>query len=174
MRKEDKSAVVERLAGLLEKYPHFYIVDLSNLDAEKTSMFRRSCNESAVKLMMVKNTLLRRALADHETDFSELYSTLKGNTALLFSENANAPAKVIKEFRKKEKDLSTPELKGAYVQEGFYVGANNLDTLVAIKSREELVAEVVSLLESPIKNVLSSLQSAGTTIHGVLQTLESR
>lgn len=174
MKKEDKGLVTARIAEALKAYPHFYLVDMSSLDAEKTMDLRKRCYSGGVKLMVVKNTLLRRALSDSDTDFSELYKTLKGNTALMLSENANAPAKIIKDFLKENKDLGKPALKAAYVQEGLYVGAEHLDALVAIKSREELIGEVVTLLQSPIKNVLSSLQSAGQTIHGVLKTLEER
>lgn len=174
MKKEVKSLVAAKIADALKAYPHFYIVDIATLNAEKTMQLRKKCNENGVKLMVVKNTLLRRSLSDCDVDFAEFYQVLKGNTALMLSENANAPAKLIKDFLKENKDLGKPALKAAYVQEGLYVGAQHLDTLVAIKSREELIADVVALLESPIKNVVSSLQSAGQTIHGVLKTLEER
>lgn len=174
MKKEDKSLVTARISEALKKYPHFYIVDMSALNAEKTMELRKRCFGSEVKLMVVKNTLLRRAMSDNDTDFSEFYQILKGNTALMLSESANAPAKIIKDFLKENKELGKPALKAAYVQEGTYIGAEHLEALVAIKSKEELVAEVVALLESPIKNVISSLQSAGQTIHGVLKTLEER
>lgn len=174
MKKEDKSLVTARIAQQLKTFPHFYLVDIAALDAEKTMALRSRCNKDGVKLMMVKNTLLRHAMQEGEVDYTELYATLKGNTALMLSENANAPAKIIKDFAKEYKELGKPALKAAYVQEGFYVGSEYLDELIAIKSREELIADVVALLQSPIKNVVSSLQSAGQTIHGVLQTLEER
>lgn len=174
MKKEDKSLVTARIAESLKKYPHFYLVDIEALDAEMTMALRKRCNKDGVKLMVVKNTLLRRALSDSNVDYAEFYKLLKGNTAMMLSENANAPAKIIKDFTKEYKDLGKPALKGAYVQEGIYLGSEHLDTLVAIKSREELIADVVTLLESPMKNVISSLQSAGQTILGVLKTLEER
>lgn len=174
MKKEDKSLVTARIAESIKQYPHFYLVDVAELDAEKTAKLRGICNKNGVKLMVVKNTLLRLALSQSDVDFAQFYQVLKGNTALMLSENANAPAKIIKDFVKEYKELGKPALKAAYVQEGIYVGSEHLDMLVAIKSREELIADVVALLESPIKNVVSSLQSAGQTIHGVLKTLEER
>ncbi len=175
MRKELKGAVVEKISGYLDQYPHFYLVDVESLDAENTMALRRICNKNEVKLLVVKNTLLRRALADKEgVDFAELYGSLKGNTAMMLSENANAPAKIIKEFVKEHKELGKPELKAAYVQEGFYIGSEHLEQLIAVKSREELIAEVIMLLQSPVKNVVSAIGSAGQTIHGLLKTLEER
>lgn len=174
MKKETKYTVAQQIAQLVAEYPHFYLTDIEALDAEKTSQLRRICNKSEVKLMVVKNTLLRRALADSEQDYAELYSVLKGNTAVMFSQNANAPAKIIKDFVKENKDLGKPALKAAYVQESFYIGAQHLDALVAIKSREELIAEVVGLLQSPAQNVMSALSAAGQKICGVLETLEER
>ena len=117
---------------------------------------------------------MRKALADSETDFAELYGALKGNTCVMFTQNANAPARIIKEFAKANKELGKPALKAAYAQESIYLGPENLDALVSIKSKEELVAEVVALLQSPAKNLISALQGAGQTIHGVLKTLEER
>lgn len=174
MKKEDKSAVVKEVAGFLNSYPHFYLVDIEALNAKKTSKLRQICNKSEVKLLVVKNTLLRRAMSESDTNFAEFYTTLKGNTALMLSESANVPAKIVKDFARENKELGKPELKAAYVQGSIYIGKEHLEALVAIKSREELIADVVALLESPIKNVLSSLQSAGQTIHGVLKTLEER
>ncbi|MDY6122123.1 MAG: 50S ribosomal protein L10 [Porphyromonas sp.] len=175
MKKEDKGIVVEKLGELLNEYPHFYIVDIEGLNAEATMNLRRACFKSEVKLMMVKNTLLRSALHAKGEEFAQLDAVLKGNSALMLCTTANAPARIIKDLTSDPKKKQTkPALKGAYAQEGFYVGAEHLDALVSIKSREELIAEVISLLESPIKNVVSSLQSAGQTIHGVLKTLEER
>ncbi|GAB1251291.1 50S ribosomal protein L10 [Porphyromonas miyakawae] len=175
MRKELKGTVVKNISGYLSEYPHFYLVDVEALNAENTMELRRLCNKNEVKLVVVKNTLLRRALADCEgVDFSELYGSLKGNTAMMLSNNANAPAKIIKEFASQHKELGKPALKAAYVQESFYVGGEHLEQLIAIKSREELLAEVILLLQSPIKNVVSALGSAGQTVHGLLKTLEER
>lgn len=174
MRKENKGAVVEQLKAYLGEYPHFYLTDIEGLDAARTADLRRVCAKQGIKLVVVKNTLLRRALSEVEVDFAPLYEALKGNTAVMFAEVANAPAKLIKEFTKESKGEGKPHLKAAYAEEGIYVGREHLSYLEAIKSREELIAEVVALLESPIKNVVSSLQSAGQTIHGVLKTLEER
>lgn len=180
MKKEKKVSVVGDLVELVEKYPNFYLVDIEALTADKTSSLRRLCFEKDVKLMMVKNTLLRIALSqkDEET-FAPLFPYLKGNTAVMFAETANAPARLIKDFAKENKpadaDKATkPELKAAYVQESLYLGADKLEELVNVKSKEELIGDVVSLLEGSIQGVLSALDSAGGTIHGLLQTLEER
>ena len=125
-------------------------------------------------MVVVKNSLLRKALENVEGDFSPLHVALKGNTAVMFSHVANAPARLIKDFTKDTKGEGKPQLKAAYVQESFYVGAENLDALVSIKSKNELIADVIALLESPAKNVISALQSSGQTIHGLLKTLEER
>ncbi|MCD8044682.1 MAG: 50S ribosomal protein L10 [Tannerellaceae bacterium] len=174
MRKEDKSAIIGQLEEVLKTYPHFYLTDIESLDAEKTSKLRRECYKQAVKLVVVKNTLLKKALENVEGDFSPLDGALKGNTAIMFSETANVPARLIKEFTKDTKGEGKPQLKAAYVQESFYIGAENLEALVNVKSKNELIADVIALLESPAKNVISALQSSGQTIHGVLKTLEER
>lgn len=170
MRKEDKANVIEALGQKLNEYAHFYLVDVTGLNAEATSALRRKCFGQDIKMVVVKNTLLEKALDAREGDFSPLYGTLKGNTAVFFSNVANAPAKLLKEVGKE----GVPQLKAAYAEEEIYVGAENLEALCAIKSRTELIAEVVSLLQSPAKNVISALQSAGGTIHGVLKTLGER
>ncbi|MCD8177083.1 MAG: 50S ribosomal protein L10 [Tannerellaceae bacterium] len=174
MRKEDKSAIIGQLEEVLKTYPHFYLTDIEALDAEKTSKLRRECYKQEVKLVVVKNTLLKKALENVEGDFSPLDGALKGNTAIMFSETANVPARLIKEFTKDTKGEGKPQLKAAYVQESFYIGAENLEALVNVKSKNELIADVIALLESPAKNVISALQSSGQTIHGVLKTLEER
>lgn len=176
MKKEDKEKVISELTDTLKQYTNLYITDIEALDAEKTSKLRRECFKSDVKLVMVKNTLLKKAMESSETDYSELYSVLKGNTAIMLANVANAPARLIKEFTKGAKKGETlkPQLKGAYVQEGFYTSAD-LETLATIKSKEELVADVISLLQSPMKNIISGLQSnGGQKIHGLLKTLEER
>lgn len=170
MRKEDKGAIIETIAETLKQYDNFYLANIEALDAEKTTALRRECAKQEIKLMVVKNTLLKKALETLEGDYSELYSALKGNTAVMFSSVANAPAKVIKEFGKD----GVPELKAAYVQESFYVGKEQLPALVNIKSKTELLGEVIGLLQSPMKNVVSALQSGGNTIHGVLETLSKK
>ncbi|MGM9760291.1 MAG: 50S ribosomal protein L10 [Parabacteroides sp.] len=174
MRKEDKGAIISQLTETVKSYPNFYLTDIEAMDAEKTSKLRRECFKQEVKLVVVKNSLLRKALENVEGDFSPLHDALKGNTAVMFSQVANAPARLIKDFTKDTKGEGKPQLKAAYVQESFYVGAENLDALVSIKSKNELIADVIALLESPAKNVISALQSSGQTIHGLLKTLEER
>ncbi len=175
MRKEDKATAIEQIKAYVAEYPNFYLTDIEALNADLTSRLRRECNKNGIKLFVVKNTLMRRALSESDVfDFAELYGSLKGNTAVMFSHTANAPAKVIKDFLKENKELGKPGLKAAFVQESIYVGAENLDALVNIKSREELIADVVALLEAPIMNVISSLESGAQTIHGVLDTLEKK
>ena len=158
MRKENKGLVVEQLKGFLSEYPHFYLTNIEGLDAAKTALLRRACNKGGIKLVVAKNTLLRKALSEAETDFSTLYSALKGNTAIMFTTVANAPAKIIKDFAKDKKEESKLRLKAAYAETGFY-GADQLAELVAIKSKEELIADVVALLQSPIRNVVSALEN---------------
>ena len=170
MRKEDKAIIIEQLGEKLKEYAHFYLVDVTGLNAEATSALRRKCFGSDIKMVVVKNTLLHKALEASETDFSALYGSLKGTTAVFFSNVANVPAKLLKEVGKE----GIPALKAAYAEEGIYVGADQLDTLCAIKSKNEVIAEIVSLLQSPAKNVISALQSGGQTIHGVLKTLGER
>jgi large subunit ribosomal protein L10 len=173
MKKEDKSTIIKELESTIQSYAHFYLADIAGLNAAETSNLRRTCNKQDIKLMVVKNTLLRKAMENTGVDFSELYGSLKGETSLLLSNNGNAPAKLIKEFSKASKSKK-PVLKAAYVQESFYVGENQLETLITIKSKYELIGEVIGLLQSPAKNVVSALQSGGTTIHGVLKTLSER
>lgn len=170
MRKEDKSTIIEQLAATVQEYGHFYLVDTTAMNAVKTSELRRECYKSDIKLMVVKNTLLHKALESLENDYSPLYGSLKGTTAVMFTNVANAPAKLIKD---KSKD-GIPGLKAAYAEEGFYIGADQLDALISIKSKNEVIADVIALLQSPAKNVISALQSGGNTLHGVLKTLGER
>ena len=158
MRKENKGTVVEQLKGYLNEYPHFYLTNIEGLDAAKTAQLRRACNKGGIRLVVAKNTLLRRALSESETDFAALYSALKGNTAIMFTTVANAPAKIIKDFAKDKKEESKLRLKAAYAETGFY-GPDQLAELVSIKSKEELIADVVALLQSPIRNVVSALEN---------------
>jgi len=169
MRKEDKVAIIAKLGETLQEYPHFYLVDVEGMDAASTSALRRKCFQNQIKMVLVKNTLLKKALETTDVDFSPLYGTLKGTTAVLFAQIANAPAKMIKDL--KAKKVEKPALKAAYAEEGCYVGADQLDALCSIKSKNEVIAEIVALLQSPAKNVLSALQSGQNTIHGVLKTL---
>jgi large subunit ribosomal protein L10 len=178
MKKEDKSAIIEQLTATVQEYPNFYLTNIEALNAKKTSVLRRECFKQEVKLVVVKNTLLKKALENVEEDFSPLDVALKSNTAVMFSHVPNVPARLIKEFTKaeksKDKEKAKPQLKAAYVQESFYVGANFLDALVNIKSKNELIGDVIALLQSPAKNVISALQSSGQTILGVLKTLKGR
>jgi large subunit ribosomal protein L10 len=176
MKKEDKGRIIEELTDLLKQYPHIYITDIEALNADRTSKLRRKCFKEEVKLVMVKNTLLKKAMDNvEEIDFSELYSVLKDNTAIMLANVANTPARLIKEFTKDIKGNNLkPLLKGAYVQEGFYT-ADDLEALATIKSKEELVGDIIALLQSPAKNVISALQAgSGQKIHGILKTLEER
>ena len=170
MRKEDKAIIVEQLGEKLKEYAHFYLVDVTGMNAEETSNLRRKCFGAEIKMVVVKNPLLEKAFEAAEIDYSPLYPVLKGTTAVFFTNVANSPAKLIKEVGKN----GIPGLKAAYAEEGIYVGAENLDALCAIKSKNEVIAEVVGLLQSPIKNVVSALQNGGQTIHGVLKTLGER
>ena len=170
MRKEDKALIIGQLGEQLKEYAHFYLVDVTGMNAAATSDLRRKCFGAGIKMVVVKNTLLEKAFDASEVVFSPLYGSLKGTTAVFFTNVANAPAKLIKDVAKD----GIPGLKAAYAEEGFYVGAENLDALCAIKSKNEVIAEVVALLQSPAKNVISALQSGANTIHGVLKTLGER
>lgn len=174
MRKELKDQLIDSLCDEIKAYPHLYIADIGGLNSVQTSKLRRAAFRKEVKLEVVKNTLLIKAMEKSGMDYSELFPVIKGETSIMLSNTNNAPAKLIKEFRANEKSAAKPVLKGAYVEECFYVGEQHLDALVNIKSKNELIADVVSLLQSPVKNVLSQLQSAGNTITGVLKTLEER
>ncbi|HDO27996.1 MAG TPA: 50S ribosomal protein L10 [Bacteroidetes bacterium] len=171
MRKEDKKQLIDSLTRQLSENENFYITDVSELNAEKTSDLRRLCFKYGIKMQVVKNTLLKIAMDNVEKDLNELYVTLKGNTSVMFAEAANAPAKMIKEFRKKSK---RPVLKGAFIEQMTYLGDEQLDFLVALKSKNELIADVIALLQSPAKNVISALQSGGSNLSGILKTLSER
>jgi large subunit ribosomal protein L10 len=171
MRREEKNAIIDSLAERFKEYSHFYLTDTAQLNAADTSDLRRKCFNNDIKLIVVKNTLLKRALEQSNVNFEELYPVLKGTTSIMFTNAGNSPAKLIKEFRRKH---DKPVLKGAYVQESVYVGDNMLDALVTIKTKQELLGDLIALLQSPAKNVISALQSGGTKIHGVLETLSKR
>jgi large subunit ribosomal protein L10 len=171
MTREEKSKVIENLTAQLSENPIIYLADISTLNANSTSNLRRACFKAGVKLEVVKNTLLAKAMESSDKDFGDLSQTLVGNTSIMFSETGNAPAKVIKEFRKKS---DRPLLKGAYIEESVYVGDDQLDNLVNIKSKEELLGEIIGLLQSPAKNVISALKSGGNTIAGIVKTLSER
>ena len=171
MTREKKSQVIKALTAELAESSNFYLTDLSGLDAGMTSQLRRACFKANVRLSVVKNTLLEKAMEASEKDFGELPSTLKGNTSVMYSETGNAPAKVIKAFRKKSEK---PFLKGAYIEEAVYIGDDQLDMLVDIKSKEELIGEIIGLLQSPAKNVVSALQSSGGKLSGIIKTLSQK
>ena len=170
MKKEVKDTIIVELGEKLKEFPHFYLVDVTGLNAKATSDLRRRCFKNEIKMVVVKNTLLHKAFEASEIDFEPLYETLKGNTAVMFCNTANVPAKLLKEYKKQ----GIPALKGAYAEEGIFVGADKLDELVAIKSKNELIADVVAMLEAPAQGVISALESGANTIHGVLKTLEER
>ena len=170
MKKEVKDTIIVELGQKLKEYPHFYLVDLTGLNAEKTSDLRRKCFKSEIKMIVVKNTLLHKAFEAADIDYSPLYDSLKGSTAVMFTTTANVPAKLLKEYTKED----IPALKAAYAEESFFVGAERLEELASLKSKNELIADVVALLQSPAKNVVSALQSGANTIHGVLKTLGER
>jgi large subunit ribosomal protein L10 len=171
MRREEKNAIIDSLAEILKEYSHFYLTDTAQLNAADTSDLRRKCFENDIKLIVVKNTLLKRALEQSEFNFEELYPVLKGTTSIMFANTGNGPARLIKEFRKKH---DKPVLKGAYVQESIYIGEDTLDALISVKTKQELIGDVIYMLQSPARNVISALQSGGNKIHGVLETLSKK
>jgi large subunit ribosomal protein L10 len=171
MKREDKSQLIETLTEELKEAKYVYITDISDMNVDTTSKLRRLCFKRDVKLVVVKNTLLQKAMEKSGKDFSTLYDVLKGHTSIMIADQGNVPAKLIKEFRKTS---DKPKLKGAYVEEMTFVGDSQLDTLLAIKSKNELIADVIALLNSPAKNVISALQSSGQKLSGVLKTLSER
>ncbi|QHI38756.1 50S ribosomal protein L10 [Kordia antarctica] len=173
MTKEEKLVVIEELTAQLAENTNIYLTDISGLNAEATSDLRRACYKENIQLAVIKNTLLAKAMEASEKEFGELPEVLKGNTSLMFSETGNAPAKLIKEFRKKKK-AKKPILKGAFIESAVYVGDDQLDVLVDIKSREELIGEIIGLLQSPAKNVVSALKSSGGKLAGIIKTLSER
>lgn len=172
MTREEKDLQIKELTQMLADNSVLYLTDATGLNAEETTQLRRACYKNDVRMRVVKNTLLRRAMeASEGTDFSELYEVLSGQTALLVGNVGNAPAKILKEFRKKS---DMPTLKAAYVEESTYLGDDQIDALTAIKSKDELVAELIALLQSPIKNVVGALNSGGNTVSGLVKALQDR
>ena len=171
MRKEDKQVLIDSILSELKACPNFYLTDVSDLNAEKTSQLRRQCFNSGVKMIVVKNALLHKAMQQMEKDYEGLYDVLKGSTALMLCETGNAPAKLIKNFRKTS---DRPILKGAYIEECCYIGDEMLDALCNVKSKNDLIADIIALLQSPMKNVISGLQSGGHKLSGILETLSER
>jgi large subunit ribosomal protein L10 len=171
MTKVEKSQVIEALTTQLTDGNIIYLTDISGLNALETSNLRRACFKANIKLSVVKNSLLEKAMERSDKDFGELPSALKGNTSLMFSDIGNAPAKLIKEFRKKS---NKPLLKGAFVEQAIYIGDDQLDALVNIKSKEEVIGDIITLLQSPAKNVISALQSGGNKLSGIIKTLSEK
>jgi len=171
MNKKEKNEMIAVLDGMLNDNNNFYLADISGLTAEENSALRRLCFKREVSLQVVKNTLLKKAFERNDADFSELYSILVGNTSIMQAEAANTAAKVIKEFRKKH---DKPVLKAAYLEDALYIGDENLSALADLKSKDELIGDIITLLQSPAKNVISSLQSGGNTLSGIVKALEER
>ena len=171
MTKEEKSRVIEDLTAQLAGTNVVYLADISGLNAEMTSNLRRTCFKAGISLAVVKNTLLGKAMDASDNDYGDLSSVLSGNTSIMISENGNAPAKIIKEFRKRS---DKPVLKGAFIHHAVFIGDNQLDALIALKSKEEMVGEIIGLLQSPAKNVISALKSGGGKLAGILKTLSQR
>ena len=171
MKREDKNIIIDNLAEKIDNSKHFYLADISELDAIDTSALRRKCFEKEIKLIVVKNTLLRKALEKSKGNYDILYDELKNSTSIIFSETGNMPAKLIKEFRKKH---DKPVLKAAFVEESIYIGEDKLEVLSNLKSKEELLGDIILLLLSPMTNVLSALQSGGQTIIGILKALAEK
>ena len=173
MRKEEKGQIIDSLVDEINSFPHLYITDTSGLNAADTSALRRLCFDKGIKLVVTKNTLLKKAFERANGNYEELYGVLKTPTAVMFSTESATPAKLIKEFRKKKK-LERPALKAAYVEESVYVGADMLDALVAIKTKNELIGDLIALLQSPAKNVVSALQSGKHILAGLVKTLSEK
>ena len=171
MTKQEKIQEIEDLTTEISAVKNLYLTDIAGLDAVQTTALRRACFNANIKLTVVKNTLLAKAMDASEKDFGELQSVLKGNTSLMFSEAGNSPAKLIKDFRRKS---DKPVLKGAYIEESIYIGDDQIDFLESIKSKDELIGEVMTILQSPAKNVILALQSGGSNISGILKTLSER
>lgn len=171
MTREEKSRVIEDLTAQLAGTNVVYLADISGLNAETTSNLRRACFKAGIQLEVVKNTLLSKAMEASDNDYGDLPTVLAGNTSILISENGNAPAKIIKEFRKKS---DKPLLKGAFIHSAVFIGDNQLDALIALKSKEEVIGEIIGLLQSPAKNVISALKSSGGKLAGILKTLSEK
>ena len=174
MKKELKAQIIENIAAQLEETPSFYVTDIEGLNAEATSKLRRACFEKQIKLLVVKNTLFYKVLEQKGIEnFEQFADVMKGSSAVMFTTVANAPAKLIKEFS--GGNNGKPALKGAFVQDCAYIGADQLETLVGIKSREELIGDIIGMLQAPAQNVISALQSqGGGKIAGIVKTLSEK
>ncbi|MDD5570498.1 MAG: 50S ribosomal protein L10 [Bacteroidales bacterium] len=169
--KEDKNKIIESLSQDLANTNTFYLTDISNLNVSNTNKLRRLCFKRDIRLLVVKNTLLKKAMEKSERDYSPLYDALKGATSIMFSAQSSAPGKLIKEFRKK---FDKPVLKGAFTEESFYIGDSQLDILASLKTKNEVIADIIALLQSPAKNVIGALQSGKTKLSGIVQTLSNK
>lgn len=171
MTREEKKGIVDMLSQKLNENSIFYLTDISELNAEQTTRLRRLAHKRDISLNVVKNTLLKKALENAEQSYEDFYEVLKGNTSIMFAEVGNAPAKLIKEFRKKNEK---PSIKGAYIEEAIFIGDDKMETLASLKSKDEVIADIVALLQSPAKNVISALKSSGGKIAGLLETLGNK
>ena len=171
MNREDKNQVIANLKGKLEENPHFYLTDISEMTVEDSNKLRGAFHEQGIRIEVVKNTLLKKAMESAEADYSPLYDVLKGNTSIMFTEVGNVPAKVIEKFRKSNEK---PILKGAYVEESVYIGDDQVKVLSSIKSKDELIGDIIGLLQSPAKNVISGLKGSGSKLSGILKTLSEK
>jgi large subunit ribosomal protein L10 len=171
MTKEEKHELVQALAEQMKEYGNFYITDTADLTVEKVNNIRRKCFESDITMQVAKNSLIKKAMEAAGGDFSPIYDVLKGSSSILFSKSATAPAKLIKQLRKR---ADKPILKAAYIDSAIFIGDKQLDTLINLKSKEQLIGEIIGLLQSPAKNVISALQSGGNILAGVVKTLQER
>jgi|SRR5690606_28217826 len=171
MKREEKQEIVKALTEQIKSYGNFYITDTSDLTVAKVNGIRRKCFDKGIAIQVVKNTLIQKALVEAGVDSEELFGVLKGSSTMLFSETGSAPAKLIKELRK---EGDKPVLKGAYIDAAVFIGDNQVDTLSKLKSKQELIGDIIGLLQSPAKNVVSALQSGGGTLAGLVKTLQER
>jgi len=171
MNRDEKNRIIDHLTDSISQAKHFYLTDISDLNAETTSKLRRACFEKEITLVVVKNTLLQKALEKFDGKFEGLYGALKDSTSIMFTDRNNIPAKLIKDFRKTS---PKPVLKAAYVEESIYIGDDQLDALSGIKSKEELIGDIILLLQSPARNVISALQSGGNKLAGIVKTLSEK
>ena len=169
--REEKEKIVERLRDRFNESANFYLADMSELNVNDTNAFRKRCYEEGIHVQVVKNTLIKKALENANINDEEVHEMVKGPSSVMFADNINAPAKVIREFRKKH---HKPELRGAYVEETLYLGDDKLETLANLKSKEDLIGDIIGILQSPMKNVISGLQSGGHKLSGILKTLSER
>lgn len=170
MKKENKAVIIEEIANILSGSNTVYVADISGLTADKSNALRRICFTKGVKIKMVKNTFLRKAMEQLDTDYSEMYPVLKGTSAIMVSEAGNTPARIIRDFRGKNE---IPTIKAAYIEQCVYLG-DQIDLLCSLKSREELIGDIITLLQSPAKNVVSALQSGGGKLAGIVKILSEK